>query len=158
MSAKEVRGAPIRNVALNSLQQDSLPVLGERKAGYADGYDVNVVCQVGKHKMRVSLPVSSGVELGIPNWLRLSLRMLAQEQGLPPDTEIAFYLSTRPLWLVPGAQDEAARLIAERQRDQPIAAQLTEAERDAIGVQWLADRLRKAGVKPELDVVQDEEE
>jgi hypothetical protein len=103
------RGKHIRDVLVTTLGPLlSIPV--EKKHWFRDGYDALVIIVVSQHAMRVALAVSSGGEFVIPDWLRVVLPVLAQKQLVE---KISLYLSKRPIWLVPGEQDDAVRGISQ---------------------------------------------
>jgi hypothetical protein len=125
--AAKTRGKRIRELDFTDILNIAMVAIPtEQKHQYANGYDVPVVVEAKRHKIREKL------------W------EISRKEKI---SKGAIYLSTRPIWLVAGEQDEAARRIAVRMHGRSAAEQLTEAERDAVGLHWLMDRLGRAGVK-----------
>jgi hypothetical protein len=139
--AVATRGPLIRRVRIAAGMAATIVIPVEQRHQYGDGYDVQVVIEVKRHRIRAAVAVSSGGELVLPDWLRKLLLILAEEQQVQ---EASIYLSTRPQWLVTGAQDEAARSIAERLDRRPLWDRLSERQRRQIAVRWLSEEMQKS--------------
>jgi hypothetical protein len=96
----------------------TIPIPTKLKSLFKDEHDGVFVVTSGRDRRRVCLAISSGVELVIPDWLRRDLKA-----STAPHDEVAVYISTRPLWLVPGEQDGMTAAIAARHLQQMAAAQ-----------------------------------
>jgi hypothetical protein len=96
-----VRGLLIRRLKVRDLKE-TIPIPTELRSSFRDGLDAAVVVETGRNRRRVCLAISSGAELVVPDWLKKSVEDLAA-----PGDDISIYLSTRPIWFVKGAQDEA---------------------------------------------------
>ena len=138
--AVSTRGPLIRRFKIVRVMSATIAIPAELRGEYADSHDILVVLEVKRHRLRVALAVSSGGELVLPDWLRLLLPILAEQQKVE---EASLYLSTRPIWLVTGAQDPAARSFASRLDDRPLWDRLGPKERRAIALRWVSEQLRE---------------
>lgn len=129
--AKVVRGRLIRRVKVRDFKE-TLAIPAAIKPLFCDGYDTPVVVQTGRDERRVDLGVSSGGEFVIPSWLRKSV-----EAAASPDDEVAIYLSARPIWLVPGEQDDAIATVSGA----TVSAQDARAARRLAAVRELSGSL-----------------
>ncbi|MDY0062036.1 MAG: hypothetical protein RBU45_19655 [Myxococcota bacterium] len=131
------RGRLIRSIDIGSLG-GLLPIPSALKYLFQDGYDACLVVEVGRNKMRVNLAISSGGELVVPAWLQEAVSTQGKAAGVD---EVSFYLSTRPIWLVEGDQDEALKKIWELQDKLSPWERLSDDQRKQIAVRWLIEGL-----------------
>jgi len=140
MARYETRGEFLRSARIGKPPDTlppALPLPADKKGRFKDGYDVLVVIEVKRHKVRASLAVSSGGELVIPDWIRLLIPALVKDQK--DAEEVNFYLCTRPIWLVEGEQDAVAQLVANRLQARPLWNRLSEDERREVALRWLSE-------------------
>jgi len=135
--AKNVRGLLLRSVSPKALR-GTLAIPAQHAGLFCDGYDACVVFEVGRDKMRVNLAISSGGELVLPQWLREKAADLAVTKGVD---QVNVYLSTRPIWLAEGEQDDALKDIWARQNGLEAWDRLSTDERKHVALRWLAEEL-----------------
>ena len=138
--AVATRGRVVRTISAGNIGA-LVSIPSALKPMFRDGYDASIVLEVKRHKLRVCLAVSSGGELVIPEYLRELVPHLAQQQNVE---EATFYLSTRPLCLVQGEQDDVIRSVCcQGSERQSLSAwdRLSAAERKVVALQWLTNEL-----------------
>lgn len=134
---REIKGRMIRKMRVDEVGA-TVPVPSTLKHLFADGYDACMIVQIKRHLIRANLSVSSGQELGIPEWLKKTILSLAKEQKVEV---VSFHLSARPIWLVRGEQDTALKAIWSWQKDETAWGSLSEEQRREVSLRWIIEQL-----------------